>query len=73
VLIGAWNPMVCPLWGLQVSAVADHSILEIIVNSATAFVVYAYPDDATFDEVALVGVTTGATLDVWSLMPANNM
>ena len=59
--------------GWTVSAIVDHSILEIIVNGATALVVYAYPADATFDKVALIGVTTGATLDVWSMMPANNM
>jgi hypothetical protein len=61
--------------GVAVHAIADHCIVELIVNNATAFVVYAYPKTTT-GNVGLSGLpatATGAgTIDVWTLKTANN-
>ena len=61
--------------GWQVHAYVDHSIIELIVNNDTAFVVYATPKSAaTKGEVRLSGLPSAAdaaTLDVWKLKDAN--
>lgn len=56
--------------GWTVHAIADHAILELIVNNATAFVVYVYPTTSA-GNVAVTG--QGAAAKVWALKTANNM
>jgi hypothetical protein len=54
--------------GWTVHAYLDHAIVELIVNKATAFVVYGAPAvDAT-----TVEMTGGTALEVWTLKSANN-
>lgn len=56
-------------WTLHVYL--DHSIIEVIVNNETAFVVYAAPA-VTAGQVALFGDPSerrGASLTVWTLAP----
>lgn len=56
--------------------IADHSIVEVIVNNATAFVVYALPATTSAGHVRLVGVpanATGAVLDAWPLADAGHV
>ena len=54
--------------GWTVHAIADHAIVEVIVNNATAFVVYAAPTAASGDIVV-----HGGRADVWTLDDANNI
>lgn len=58
-----------------VHAIVDHSILEVIVNNATALVVYIAPPPEA-GRVELFGLgTDGAlegTLDVWPLKSAHS-
>lgn len=59
--------------GWSVHAYVDHSLVELIVNNATALVVYAAPADATATGVSLSSnVGDGASLDAWTLAAANN-
>ena len=46
----------------------DHSIVELIVNNETAFVVYAAPASDTGN----VKSDAAASLDVWTLKTAND-
>jgi len=61
--------------GWDVHVYVDHSVIEVIVNNETAFVVYGAPSEAsTQGNVALYGLPStgqGATLDVWKLKDAN--
>ena len=50
--------------------IADHSIVEVIVNNATAFIVYAAPETPGAGLVQLVGTpadASSAKLEVWNL------
>lgn len=53
----------------SIHAIVDHSIVEVIVNNATAFVVYAAPEPTCAGQVVLSG---DGQLDVWTLAAANN-
>ena len=55
--------------GYDMHVYVDHSMLEIIVNNATAFVVYIAPPENA-DTVAFADGTSG-TLDAWALATAN--
>jgi hypothetical protein len=55
--------------GYAIHAIVDRSILEIIVNNRTAFVVYAAPEE-TATGVAGTGVSK---VDVWALKDAQNV
>jgi hypothetical protein len=62
--------------GWRIHAIVDHSIVEVIVNNATAFVVYAAPASENATQVAMFG--SGAqrdvgSLQVWQLKAANNL
>jgi hypothetical protein len=74
--------------GWQLHAILDHSIVELIVNNATAFVVYVAPASVRAKQVSLHGsallseardstddaqLEDGATLRVWQLKSANNL
>jgi hypothetical protein len=59
--------------GWDIHVYADHSIIEIIVNNATALVVYAAPTTTTGNTHLFGGFGAGeALLDVWALTSANN-
>ena len=58
--------------GWTMHAYIDHSIVEIIVNNATAFVVYAYPNATATIVSAINSPPQGIHLDVWELASANN-
>jgi len=53
-----------------IHAIVDHSILEVIVGNATAFVVYAAPETSNPGEIKLNA--QGGTLAVWTLAGPNN-
>ena len=53
----------------SIHAIVDHSIIEVIVNNATAFVVYAAPESTCPGQVLLSGI---GQLDIWTLAAANN-
>ena len=57
--------------GWRIHAILDHSIIEVIVNNATAFVVYASPASAKATQVAMLGGKGKA--EVWPLKSANNL
>ena len=57
--------------GWKVHAILDHSILELIVNNATAFVVYVSPASASATQVAMLAGKGGSR--VWQLQSANNV
>jgi len=62
--------------GWSVHVIADHSIVEVIVNNATAFVVYAVPTSADAGFVHLVGTPSdpsGAQLAAWPLADAGHV
>jgi len=62
--------------GWRVHAIIDHSILELIVNNATAFVVYLAPASERATRVSLMGGAAhrdDAMLGVWQLASANNL
>ena len=58
--------------GWSVSVIVDHSIVEIIVNELTAFVLYVMPEESNAGEVRLWG-GDGAEGEVttWELQNAN--
>ena len=61
--------------GWTIHVYADHSIVEVIVNNQTAFVVYAAPASTAADRVRLVGVpasASGARLEAWALADAGH-
>ena len=56
----------------------DHSIVEVIVNNATALVAYAAPSSAAAGEVVLVGALadgtrSAASLTAWVLRDAGHV
>lgn len=54
-----------------VHVIVDHSIVEIIVNGDTAFVVYVAPAEGTEGNVRVFG-RDGARADIWRLNDAHN-
>ena len=61
--------------GWCIHVYADHAIVEVIVNNATALVAYAAPSSAAAGEVALVGMpvdASEASLKVWALRDAGH-
>lgn len=62
--------------GWRIHAILDHSILELIVNNATAFVVYVAPASDQAKEVALLGndaTLPTSAINVWQLDAVNNL
>ena len=62
--------------GWRIHAILDHSILELIVNNATAFVVYVAPASDRAKEVALLGndvTLPTSAINVWQLDAVNNL
>jgi len=57
--------------GWRIHVMVDHSMIEVIVNNATAFVVYAVPASESATQVAVLG--KGGSAEVWPLRSANNM
>ena len=62
-------PPVNAAGGYDMHVYIDHSILEVIVNNATAFVVYIAPPENAHS-VVLAGDASG-TIDAWKLAAAN--
>ena len=61
--------------GWLVHVIVDHSIIELIVSNATAFIAYAVPTAAA-GHVSLIGLPddpTGAELRVWPLKNASHV
>jgi hypothetical protein len=59
--------------GWTVHAIVDHSIVELIVNNATSFVVYAAPSSSeTPGRVGLVDVDAGGLAELWLLASSNH-
>ena len=57
----------------EVHAIVDHSLVEVIVNGRTAFIVYAAPGlEATGVSLSGVEDAAGAKLDAWTLDSAHN-
>ena len=57
--------------GWTVHAIVDHSIVEVIVNGDTAFVIYVAPSSKDTAGNARVFGEAGSALQVWKLKDAN--
>ena len=62
---------------VNIHAIVDHSIIEVIVNNRTAFTFYTKPTAASAQFAGLYGMSAGnnvtGTLDMWKLKDANNI
>ena len=61
--------------GWTIHAIVDHSLVEVIVNNATALVVYAAPSSANAGRVRLVGAPEDAkraSIVAWRLKGAGH-
>ena len=73
---GPLPPMRAGTSGWTIHLIADHSIVEVIVNNATAIVVYTAPQSPTAGRVSLIGAPSDAAdavLEAWPLANASHV